>query len=165
MVTILPSAADRLTSLALLFHEYATNAVKYGALSASEGRLDITLTPEPGSFQIEWLESNTTPATASESKGEGFGTTLEKDVDTRLECRGVQGVARAWASDQALSSARRIRGSSSHKAGAIAFAVEPIQSNLILTIAAKIGRSRQRKPCFTAALRSGYVSVRQRRRF
>ncbi|NRF07691.1 sensor histidine kinase [Agrobacterium pusense] len=87
-----PISADRLTSLALLFHEYATNAVKYGALSASEGRLDITLTPEPGCFQIEWLESNTTPATASESKGEGFGTTLEKMLIRALNAE----VSREW---------------------------------------------------------------------
>lgn len=32
-------SAERATSLALLFHEYATNAAKYGALSVADGRL------------------------------------------------------------------------------------------------------------------------------
>jgi len=85
-------SADRLTSLALLFHEYATNAVKYGALSASEGRLDITLTSAPDCFQIMWLESNTMPEPDAGSKESGFGTTLEKMLIRALNAQ----VSREW---------------------------------------------------------------------
>ncbi|MGP4669593.1 sensor histidine kinase [Agrobacterium pusense] len=83
---------DRLTSLALLFHEYATNAVKYGALSTLEGRLDITLLPALDRFEIVWLESNTKPTTVEEGKESGFGTTLEKTLLRALHAE----VSREW---------------------------------------------------------------------
>ncbi len=85
-------SADRVTSLALLFHEYATNAVKYGALSVPEGRLDVTLTSRPDSFEIAWLESDATPKTAVETKETGFGTTLEQMVVRTLNAQ----VSREW---------------------------------------------------------------------
>ncbi|MFK3852456.1 sensor histidine kinase [Agrobacterium pusense] len=85
-------SADRLTSLALLFHEYATNAVKYGALSVSEGQLDVTLIPKPQSFQIVWQESNMMPAAVAEIKEPGFGTTLEKMLIRALNAE----VSREW---------------------------------------------------------------------
>ncbi|WP_313077977.1 PAS domain S-box protein [Agrobacterium pusense] len=81
---------DRLTSLALLFHEYATNAVKYGALSTSKGQLDISLIPEPDGFQVVWQESNTTPA--AEIKEAGFGTTLENMLIRALNAK----MSREW---------------------------------------------------------------------
>jgi two-component sensor histidine kinase len=37
-------SGTKITNLALLFHEFATNAAKYGALSVDEGILDITAT-------------------------------------------------------------------------------------------------------------------------
>ncbi|MFP3547348.1 PAS domain S-box protein [Rhizobium sp. SIMBA_035] len=84
--------ADRVTSLALLFHEYATNAVKYGALSVPEGRLDITLRSRPDSFEIAWLESDACPKATVESKESGFGTTLEQMVVRTLNAQ----VSRDW---------------------------------------------------------------------
>ncbi|MBB3660672.1 PAS domain S-box-containing protein [Rhizobium sp. BK650] len=85
-------SADRVTSLALLFHEYATNAVKYGALSVPEGRLDVTLSSRPDSFEITWLESDAKPKRAVESKETGFGTTLEQMVVRTLNAQ----VSRDW---------------------------------------------------------------------
>jgi len=85
-------SADRVTSLALLFHEYATNAVKYGALSVPEGRLDVTLSSRPDSFEITWLESDAEPKRGVESTETGFGTTLEQMVVRTLNAQ----VSRDW---------------------------------------------------------------------
>lgn len=85
-------SAERVTSLALLFHEYATNAVKYGALSAADGQLDVTVTSEPDCFEIAWQESNARAATAGQAEKTGFGTTLEKMLVQSLNAR----VSREW---------------------------------------------------------------------
>ncbi len=85
-------SADRVTSLALLFHEYATNAVKYGALSVADGQLDVTVTSEPDYFEIAWQESNARAATAGQAEKTGFGTTLEKMLVQSLNAR----VSREW---------------------------------------------------------------------
>jgi PAS domain S-box-containing protein len=90
-----PVSADRVTSLALLFHEYATNAVKYGALSVPEGRLDVTLSARPDGFEITWMESNATAAAVSTVKDAGFGTTLEQMVVRTLNAQ----VSRDWQAD------------------------------------------------------------------
>lgn len=87
-------SADRVTSLALLFHEYATNAVKYGALSAPEGRLDVTLSSRSDLVDIAWLESNGNAAGTAETKNPGFGTTLEQMVVRSLNAQ----VSREWQS-------------------------------------------------------------------
>jgi PAS domain S-box-containing protein len=61
--------------LALAIHELATNAVKYGALSAPTGKVSLqwTLTPhEAGErFAMEWQESN--GPRVSPPQAEGFG--------------------------------------------------------------------------------------------
>lgn len=87
-------SADRLTSLALLFHEYATNAVKYGALSVADGQLDVTVTAEPDCFEIIWHESNTAARKVGQFRETGFGTTLEKMLVRTLNAR----VSRDWQS-------------------------------------------------------------------
>ncbi|WP_244434328.1 PAS domain S-box protein [Agrobacterium tumefaciens] len=85
-------SGERLTSLALLFHEYATNAVKYGALSAAGGQLDVTLTRAQDCFEITWLESNISPTPAAAINEAGFGTTLEKMLVRALNAE----VSREW---------------------------------------------------------------------
>ncbi len=92
---ISPSQA---TSLALLFHEYATNAVKYGALSVADGRLDVTVTSEPGHVEIVWQESNAGVATVGPPEKTGFGTTLEKMMVQSLNAD----VSREWRSQGLL---------------------------------------------------------------
>ncbi|VVO69654.1 hypothetical protein PS838_01231 [Pseudomonas fluorescens] len=65
------------TSFALLLHEFATNAAKYGALSSAEGRLDIACHQIGEMFTLEWNESNG-PSIAQPPETSGFGTMLAK---------------------------------------------------------------------------------------
>ena len=66
---------DMAIGMGLLLHEMATNAVKYGALSAGGGRVAITLDPAPeGRTAFVWRESGGPPV--SEPAKPGFGTRL-----------------------------------------------------------------------------------------
>lgn len=62
-------------ALSLALHELATNAVKYGALSAPNGRVEIDTreTPE-GRINLTWQERNGPPP--STGTGRGFGSRL-----------------------------------------------------------------------------------------
>jgi PAS domain S-box-containing protein len=68
---------EGLTSLALLLHEFATNAAKYGALSAPEGRIDIRCAQEGDRFVLSWIESGGPPIDRR-IEAEGFGSVLAK---------------------------------------------------------------------------------------
>lgn len=71
-VTVGPTAA---TSLALILHELATNAAKYGALAVQGGRLAIKWTLDDGHLNLEWQE--TVPGATIESpQTQGFGSKL-----------------------------------------------------------------------------------------
>ena len=68
-------------TLAMAFHELATNAAKYGALSAPGGRVEIRWQPVRleggdgrGLLQIEWLEEGGPPV--AEPQQRGFGSKL-----------------------------------------------------------------------------------------
>jgi two-component sensor histidine kinase len=62
------------TPLALIFHELTTNAAKYGALTAPQGRIALSWTRQGERVAFEWMESGGPPPAAS--RREGFGTTL-----------------------------------------------------------------------------------------
>lgn len=66
-----------LTALALVLHELATNAAKYGALSSPEGRLTIQLTRDDKTVTLHWIERGG-PAVAGAPEQVGFGNKLEK---------------------------------------------------------------------------------------
>ena len=68
---------DALTSFALLLHEFATNAAKYGALSTPDGRIDIACKQEKDRFVLIWTESGGPPVDRR-SDGEGFGSLLAR---------------------------------------------------------------------------------------
>jgi PAS domain S-box-containing protein len=70
-VTLDPRAAMQ---MALVLHELATNARKYGALSVPTGRLKIGWTTTRRELLLEWTESGVPSVTAPTSVG--FGTTL-----------------------------------------------------------------------------------------
>lgn len=67
-------SADKVQLLALAFHELATNAVKYGALSNETGRIDITWVAEDGELTCSWQESGGPKVEAPTRKG--FGSHL-----------------------------------------------------------------------------------------
>lgn len=71
-------AASAVTPVALVFHELATNAVKYGALGDDGGALRITLSRQDDHLLIDWKEKCLSPSTVSE--GTGFGSRLLKTV-------------------------------------------------------------------------------------
>ena len=67
---------------AMVFHELATNATKYGALSSEQGRVDVhwefngaDMAPD---LFLKWSEFGGPPVTASRS--EGFGSTVLKKI-------------------------------------------------------------------------------------
>jgi len=68
---------EALTSFALLLHEFATNAAKYGALSTSNGRIDINCAQEGNRFVLTWVESGGPPIDRR-TDGEGFGSILAR---------------------------------------------------------------------------------------
>lgn len=73
----LPVSGNAATSLALLLHEFATNATKYGALSTPDGTIDILCSNEGEQFSLTWTEGGG-PNIHSEPVAEGFGTLLSK---------------------------------------------------------------------------------------
>ncbi|MFC0193841.1 PAS domain-containing protein [Aureimonas pseudogalii] len=70
-----PIGARAATALALIIHEHATNAMKYGALSNEEGRIHIETRPGEGRFEIDWHETGGPPVEGPPAR-QGFGTLL-----------------------------------------------------------------------------------------
>jgi two-component system, chemotaxis family, CheB/CheR fusion protein len=70
-------------ALGLVFHELTTNAVKYGALAKSNGRVSVTWKIEKGRLVINWLERD--GAKIGKPKRTGFGTELiERELKSAL---------------------------------------------------------------------------------
>ena len=83
-----PEAAQ---NLGLAFNELATNAVRYGALSSSSGRISVTWSLDaadvtPRRFHIQWLETGGPAVTAPNRQGFGH------KVVERLAARALDGV-------------------------------------------------------------------------
>jgi two-component sensor histidine kinase len=64
-------------ALSLALHELATNAVKHGALSGTEGRVSLTWSAGDGALRLAWRETGG-PAVAPPTR-RGFGTRLLVD--------------------------------------------------------------------------------------
>ena len=67
---------DWTTGLSMAFHELATNAAKYGALSVPDGKLtvawDVANQPDGDTrLSVRWVESNGPPVTAPKRRGFG----------------------------------------------------------------------------------------------
>ncbi|HSI20019.1 MAG TPA: PAS domain-containing protein [Sphingomonas sp.] len=63
------------TPLALLFHELATNAAKYGALSVPDGRVTVSAARDGETTVLSWIERGGPVVTQPPQAG-GFGTQL-----------------------------------------------------------------------------------------
>ena len=63
------------TAIALVVHELATNAVKYGALSVPEGSVRIEIKSCPETTSLRWAEQGG-PAVANAPTRQGFGSVL-----------------------------------------------------------------------------------------
>jgi PAS domain S-box-containing protein len=85
--------ASAAQALGMAFHELATNATKYGALSGESGRVELGWKTAQGAggeevFVIEWTESGGPPVTPPSSRG--FGSTVicrlaERSLDAKVE--------------------------------------------------------------------------------
>ncbi|WP_354124875.1 HWE histidine kinase domain-containing protein [Bradyrhizobium sp. LA6.10] len=76
--------------LALIFHELATNAAKYGSLSREGGRVAVTWSTEEERVRIVWTEDGASDLQAPAAAG--FGTKL---VETTIERVGGE-IERDW---------------------------------------------------------------------
>ena len=83
------------TPLALVFHELATNAAKYGALSVPDGRIDVTSRLTGTDLTVEWRERNG-PAVSGAPDRTSFGTQLV-DMSIVKQLNGT--IERDWNSD------------------------------------------------------------------
>lgn len=63
------------TAIALVVHELATNAVKYGALSVSEGSVRIEVVSSPEQTSLRWAERGGPPVASAPTR-QGFGSVL-----------------------------------------------------------------------------------------
>ncbi len=72
-----PVGGDAVTSLALVMHELATNAAKYGAFSTSGGGVHISWTAKKGRLALTWRESGG-PIVSGPPEREGFGSQLAR---------------------------------------------------------------------------------------
>jgi PAS domain S-box-containing protein len=88
-----PIGVKAATSLALILHELATNAAKYGALTASEGCVTITTARQGAHLGLTWCERGGPPVPGAPTR-RGFGTVLaERGAITQLS----GSVAHDWA--------------------------------------------------------------------
>lgn len=83
-----PAAAQ---SLALVLHELATNAVKYGALSTIDGAVEIkwAVAGEPSLLTLDWIESAARPVAPPSNVG--FGSRIiAASVERQLQGKVTQ---------------------------------------------------------------------------
>ncbi len=73
-----------MTSLALVLHEFTTNAAKYGSLSTEQGDLSVTWVLDDATVRVTWAETGGPPILAQPTF-EGFGSLLsERTVSGQL---------------------------------------------------------------------------------
>lgn len=83
------------TPLALVYHELATNAARYGALSTHAGRIDIISKVVGDDVMVDWVEQGGPPIPAP-PEDSGFGTKL---VDLSVVKQLDGAIDRQWNED------------------------------------------------------------------
>jgi two-component sensor histidine kinase len=74
-----PIDGNAVTSFALILHEFATNAVKYGALASPAGCVQIDGVEEKDEFLLTWKEHGGPPV-IRQPEAEGFGSLLANRI-------------------------------------------------------------------------------------
>jgi PAS domain S-box-containing protein len=87
----IPISGHAVTTVALLLHEFATNAAKYGALSSSAGRVEVEWTTAADELVLTWSETGG-PTIDREPESEGFGSLLARGASSQLGGR----ISRTW---------------------------------------------------------------------
>ncbi len=91
----IPLGQGAVTSLALILHELATNAAKYGALSSHQGLVTVDWSVDAGEFHLTWTERDGPPLQGP-ARSEGFGSLLARQsVEDQLGGR----LFRDWRAD------------------------------------------------------------------
>lgn len=90
-VTVPPTVV---TTLALAFHEYATNSVKYGALGKATGNVTVRWLEADGMLSLAWIETGANIDLA-DAERRGFGT----DMVERIVRSAGGRVHRTWRPD------------------------------------------------------------------
>ncbi|MGE4249869.1 MAG: PAS domain S-box protein [Parvibaculaceae bacterium] len=93
-------SAKAVTPVALLLHEFATNAAKYGSLSVPGGRVGIDTKLDDGVIELAWRETGG-PAVES-TQEQGFGSRLVEATARQLE----GDITRDWGRDGLLITLR-----------------------------------------------------------
>ncbi len=89
-------------ALALVIHELATNAIKYGALSTERGTVQISYERAGSDVRIVWAERGG-PSLSSSARRDGFGTQL---IARSLSGQLAGSVAFDWAADGLVATMR-----------------------------------------------------------
>ncbi len=94
------------TGLALVIHELATNSMKYGALSAMTGTLDLSSTSDGADIVVTWIERGGPPVSPPADDSRGFGSKL-----VRRSVAGQLGgsIAYDWSEDGLIVTLRMAR--------------------------------------------------------
>lgn len=79
------------TTIALVFHEYATNSVKYGALGKANGNVTVRWSETDAVLSLTWIETGA-DIKLTESQRRGFGTELVE----RIVHAGGGRIQRLW---------------------------------------------------------------------
>jgi PAS domain S-box-containing protein len=89
--------ARQAVALSMALHELATNAVKHGALTAKEGRVEVGWDVRGGRVELSWVETGGPPASDPDHKGfglrlleRGLARQLEGDVDLDFAPGGLR---------------------------------------------------------------------------
>ncbi len=78
----LAAGVSATTNLALILHELATNAVKYGSLSVEAGTLDVACTVQDNDVALVWTERG--GPVVEKAAEAGFGSKLMARIASRL---------------------------------------------------------------------------------